>query len=48
MLLYGPGIPIGRMIEKPIPITAVAATALEFLGFVASDGSEESVLGMIR
>ena len=47
MLALGPGVKAGRRIERPVPITAVAATGLEYLGLEASVGAEKSVLDMI-
>lgn len=44
MLALGPGVAPGRRIATPVPITAVAATGLEFLGHEASRGAERSVL----
>jgi hypothetical protein len=46
MLALGAGVQDGRKIEKPVPITSVAATGLEFLGLDASRGSASSVLSM--
>jgi hypothetical protein len=46
MLAMGCGVKGGRKIEKPVPITSVAATGLEFLGLEASGGASESVLPM--
>ena len=43
-LALGPGVTAGRRIVKPIPITAAAATGLDFLGLPASSGSARSVL----
>jgi hypothetical protein len=48
MLALGPGIRRGGRVETPVPITAVAATGLEFLGLGASPGAERSVLSRIR
>ena len=47
MVALGPGVKAGARIEKPVPITTVAATGLEFLGLEASAGSESSVWGLI-
>jgi len=55
MIALGPGTEAGRRIEKPVPITAVAATGLEYLGLEASDfgelsraaGAESSVWNLI-
>ena len=44
MLALGPGVTAGRRVVKPIPITAAAATGLEFLGLPASSGAARSVL----
>ena len=44
MLALGPGVHAGRRIEKPVPITAAAATGLEYLGLPASKGAARSVL----
>jgi len=48
MVALGPGVKAGARIEKPMPITTVAATGLEFLGLEASAGSESSVWGLIN
>jgi len=47
MLAAGPGIKAGLQIEKPAPITAAAATGLEFLGLNHSSKAEKSVLSLI-
>lgn len=47
MVALGPGVKAGRLIDKPVPITAVAATGLEFLGLKASPGAENSVWKLI-
>jgi len=47
MIALGPGTEAGRRIEKPVPITAVAATGLEYLGLEASAGAESSVWNLI-
>ena len=47
MLAIGPGVQAARSIDRPTPITATAATALEYLGLDASKGSASSVLSMI-
>ena len=47
MLALGPGIQAGRRIEKPVPITTVAATGLGFLGLKASRGAQASALPLI-
>jgi hypothetical protein len=44
MLALGPGVRAGRRIEKPVPITAAAATGLEYLGLPASKGAARSAL----
>jgi len=46
MLAIGPGLQAGVKIDRAVPITTVAATALEFLGLDASRGAAESVLGL--
>jgi hypothetical protein len=47
MLALGPGLKAGRRIDKAVPITAAAATGLEFLGLEASRGAEASVVPMM-
>ena len=47
MLALGPGAKAGHRIEKPVPITAAAATGLEFLGIKASNRAEKSVWNLI-
>jgi hypothetical protein len=47
MIALGPGAKAGRRIERPVPITAVAATGLEFLGLDASAGAQSSVWNLI-
>ena len=47
MIALGPGVKAGCRIEKPVPITAVAATGLEYLGLEASAGAESSVWDLI-
>jgi hypothetical protein len=42
MLALGPEVKAGHRIEKPVPITTVAATGLEFLELAASPGAQES------
>jgi hypothetical protein len=42
MLALGPGVRPGRQVERPVPITAAAATGLEYLGIEASPGAEPS------
>jgi hypothetical protein len=46
MLALGLGVAAGRRIEESVPITAVAATGLEFLGLEASPGSAPPVLSL--
>jgi hypothetical protein len=43
MVALGPGVPAGRVIQDAIPITAVAATGLEYLGLTASGGAAGSI-----
>jgi hypothetical protein len=43
MLALGPRVAPSRKIAKPIPVTAAAATGLEYLNLDCSDGSEKSV-----
>jgi hypothetical protein len=47
MLAIGPGVKAGRRIDRPVPITAAAATGLEYLGLEASKGAAASVLARI-
>jgi hypothetical protein len=47
MLALGPGVSKSNRIEKPIPITTVAATGLEFLGLEKTEGAELSVLDQL-
>jgi hypothetical protein len=47
MIALGPGVKAGYRIEKPVPITAAAATGLEYLGLDASAGAEKSVWNLI-
>jgi hypothetical protein len=47
MIALGPGAEPGRRVEKPVPITTVAATGLEFLGLEASAGAQSSVWNLI-
>ena len=47
MVALGPGVKEGHRIDKPVPITAVAATGLEYLGLDASTGAEKSVWNLI-
>jgi hypothetical protein len=44
MLALGPGIKPGSQTDRPVPITAAAATGLEFLGLEPSPGAQTSVL----
>jgi hypothetical protein len=44
MLALGPGVRPGRQVERPVPITAAAATGLEYLDLQASAGAEPSAL----
>ncbi|MBI3948723.1 MAG: hypothetical protein HY321_22625 [Armatimonadetes bacterium] len=44
MLAIGQGAEAGRRVAAPVPITAAAATGLEFLGLRASPGAAPSVL----
>jgi hypothetical protein len=44
MLALGPGVAAGRRIARPLPITAVAATGLDYLGDDTSTIAEPSVL----
>ncbi len=47
MLALGPGVKPGYRIDKPVPITTVAATGLEFLRLEASAGAESSVWSLL-
>jgi hypothetical protein len=47
MIALGPGIKPNLQIDKPVPITTVASTGLEYLGLEASAGAEKSVLNII-
>lgn len=47
MLALGPGVKAGKRHDKPVPITTVAATGLEFLGTNASRGAEASALRLM-
>jgi hypothetical protein len=47
MLALGPGVKRGAIIERPVPITTVAATGLEYLGLLASQRSAKSVGNLI-
>jgi len=44
MLALGPGIAPGRRIDRPVPITAAAATGAEYLDLPTSRGAARSVL----
>jgi len=44
MLAIGPGIKPGQRIDRPVPITAAAATGLRYLGLEASQGAAPPVL----
>jgi hypothetical protein len=43
MMMLGPGVPVGRRISRPIPITAVAATGLWHLNVLPSPGAHARV-----
>ena len=47
MLALGAGIKSSLQIDRPVPITTVAATGLEYLGLNKSRGSEKSVLNLL-
>jgi hypothetical protein len=47
MIALGPGVKAGYRIDKPIPITAAAATGLEYMDLEASAGAESSVWNLI-
>lgn len=47
MLALGPGIKAGRQIDRPTPVTAVAATGLEFLGLWGLASAEKSVYELL-
>ena len=47
MVALGPDVKAGYRIEKPVPITAAAATGLEYLGLDASADAEKSVWNLI-
>ncbi|MCC6127162.1 MAG: hypothetical protein IT426_19545 [Pirellulales bacterium] len=42
MLALGPGVPAGKQIDRAVPITAVAATALTYLGLPATEDAAEA------
>jgi hypothetical protein len=44
MLAVGPGVTTGKVIQRTVPITTVAATGLEYLGIESLADSEPSVL----
>ena len=44
MLLVGPGVAAGRKTDRPVPITSVAATGLEYLGLEPSANAAPSLL----
>ena len=44
MLAIGPGVKPGQVIDRPMPITAAAATGLRYLGLEASPGAAPTVL----
>ena len=48
MLALGPGVAADRKIEKPTPITTVAATGLEYLGLTPAKGAAPSVLKLTK
>ena len=48
MLALRPGVGAGRTLDRSVPITAAAATGLEYLGLSAADGAAASVLGAMR
>ncbi|MHC4155528.1 MAG: twin-arginine translocation signal domain-containing protein [Planctomycetota bacterium] len=48
MLALGPDVKAGHRIEKPVPITTVAATGLEFLELAASNRAQRSTWDLIR
>ncbi len=48
LLLVGPGLAPGGTVGKPVPQTAAAATALEYLGLEASAGAAPSLLPLAR
>ncbi|MBN2137689.1 MAG: hypothetical protein JW720_07775 [Sedimentisphaerales bacterium] len=47
MVARGPGVKAGGVIDRPVPITAAAATGLEFLDLEASGGAEKSVWNLM-
>jgi hypothetical protein len=48
MLALGPDVKAGHLIERPVPITTVAATGLEFLELAASNAAQRSIWNLIR
>ncbi len=48
MLVLGPGVVAGRTIRTSVPITAAAATGLEYLGLDPSKGAADSVLALAK
>jgi hypothetical protein len=48
MLALGPDVKAGHRIEKPVPITTVAATGLEFLELAPSNAAQRSTWELIR
>ncbi len=44
MLAVGPGVPAGKTIDRPVPITAAAATGLGYLGLETSPGAGPAAL----
>jgi hypothetical protein len=44
MLALGPGVPAGKQIDRAVPITSVAATALTYLGLPIAKGAAEAAL----
>lgn len=48
LLVLGPGVPAGCTVDEPVPLTAVAATGLEFLGLRASAGAAASVWPQLK
>ena len=47
MLALGPRVAGGRRIERPVPITAAAATGLQYLGLPASKGAARCVFDVV-
>ena len=44
MVAIGPGVEAGGKIDRPVPITAAAATGLHYLGLDASGGASPRAL----